>query len=213
MLLNRTQRLSGKTWRFFCVLRCKSSQKSLGEQGNITGPVSESGQSDYHDGETVVEVLPKISFQHRLFEIDVRGGDHARVDANFFSASDALNSLFLQKTQKFHLQMKGQLPDFIQKESASRGAFDSTSALHMRTRKRALLVTEEFTLQQGLGDSAAVNGDEWPLLSLAAAVNCERHHFFAGAAFSQNENRCFGGGNFANGSKDLLHLEAAPQHA
>jgi len=64
--------------------------------------------------------------------------------------------------------------------------------------ERALLVAEEFGLDQFGGNSRAIHGDEGRGGARAAFVQGARDQFFAGAGFSEDADPRFTGGNAIN---------------
>ena len=62
-------------------------------------------------------------------------------------------------------------------------------------REGALLVAEQFALQQPRGDGRAVELDEGALAARAQVVKRTGDEFLAGAGFATNEHRGIGGGD------------------
>src|SRR5262245_65293230 len=82
----------------------------------------------------------------------------------------------------------------------------------MSTGERAFFMAEELAFEQVLGDGVAVDGDERAVLLRAPAVERLRHHFLAGAAFSENQDWRRGRSHLANEREDGLHLWTGAQH-
>ena len=74
-------------------------------------------------------------------------------------------------------------------------------------------MSEQFALEEVLGDGAAVDRDERPVLAGAATVDGEGGHFLAGAAVAEDEDRGIGGGHFADQVEHFLHRRAGADHA
>ena len=117
------------------------------------------------------------------------------------SSAHPLQALFLKKPEKLHLNGAWKLANFIQKEGAATGCFQQPFALNVRTGKGAFFVAEQLTLQKVFGNGVAVNGDKRAVLMRAATMNCRCRHFFAGAAFSQQEHWSICSGHLANEAK------------
>ena len=52
-----------------------------------------------------------------LFEVSIRGRDHAHIDADVVSASDAFEALLLEEPQQFRLQSRRHLSDLVEKHA------------------------------------------------------------------------------------------------
>ena len=87
----------------------------------------------------------------------VGSGRIRHVHRHLLRAAYALNLFILENSQKTHLCCYGQLPYFIQKNSSSVGSLETASCHHRSPCKSPLLMPEQLTVNQPLGDTAAVN--------------------------------------------------------
>ena len=94
-----------------------------------------------------VEILTKLALLHHLRQILVGGGDHAHIDFNRPAAAHALNRLFAERAQQFHLRARIDLADLIEKKSAAIRQFKAADALFLRSGEGALLVPKQFALE------------------------------------------------------------------
>ena len=95
----------------------------------------------------------------------------------------------LNDAQELDLHRRRDLADFIQKERAAvRGLEDAQAVLH-RPREGAPRVSEEFALEQRVGEGAAVDGDKGPLRPRRRLVQPARESLFADAALAGNQDR------------------------
>ena len=78
-------------------------------------------------------------------------------------STHALNLFFLQHVQQPDLGLGRELPDFVKKDSSLVGPFETSPLLAYGAGESTLLVTEEFAVQQGLGDCTAVHLYERPV--------------------------------------------------
>ena len=76
---------------------------------------------------------------------------------------ESLELLFLDGAQKFGLQIHGDVADLVQEEGAAIGQFEAAFLLHQGAGESALLVPEEFALQQPGRYGGAVQSNESPL--------------------------------------------------
>src|SRR3954462_13089715 len=114
------------------------------------------------DLEAVVEVLPEVAARDAVGEIAVGGGHDAYVDAPALVLADAANLALLQRPQQLDLHTRGDLADFVEQQRAAVRRLEQPGTVDGRARERAARVAEELALEQCLGDSAAVDGDEGP---------------------------------------------------
>src|SRR5262249_23661235 len=67
------------------------------------------------------------------------------------------------------------------------------------------LVTEQLTLQQGIGDGRTVDGHEGPLVAARVSMEGLSDEFLAGAALAGDEHGDVAGGGLADDFIDCLH--------
>ena len=68
------------------------------------------------------EVLAEFAFAHQLFQIAVRGDDHAHVHRDGLVAADALHLALFQHAQQLGLHGERHVADFVEEERAARCA-------------------------------------------------------------------------------------------
>src|SRR6267154_15571 len=88
--------------------------KMLDESGNVFTTRPERRQRDWKYIQTVVEVAAKFVALHHLNQIPVGRGDEPNVHLVSPSAAQAFEFLFLQDTQQFGLQSRGNIAHFVQ---------------------------------------------------------------------------------------------------
>src|SRR5208283_1756620 len=207
-----TQRIGRKGQTGLGVFDAIAAQEGFCDHDNVVPPLPQRGHLDDDNGQAKVQVLAEFPAGGGFLQVPVRGRDDASVALNLLPAPYSLEAFFLKKAQKLHLDRRWQFADLIEEERAPRGGLDMPFAQRVSTRERAFLVAEEFALEQVLRDRVAVDGDERAALLRAQPVESLRHHFFAGAAFSQNQHRGAGGGHLADEVEDRLHLWTCAEH-
>ena len=75
-------------------------------------------------------------------------------------AADPLERLLLQEPQDLRLQRDGHVPDLVEQDRAAVALLEFSDPAAVGAGERALLVTEELALEQGLGDGRAVEREE-----------------------------------------------------
>ncbi|MNH16003.1 hypothetical protein D3C79_756290 [compost metagenome] len=116
---------------------------------------------------------------------------HPHIHRDRLAAPHALDVLFLQKTQQVGLQLQRQVANFVEEQRATMSRFDAPGLALMSTGEGALLMAEQFRLDQVLGDRPAVDGNERLLAALRLPVQGTGHQFLAGAAFTADQHRRF----------------------
>jgi len=105
------------------------------------------------------------------------------------ASRDAPERLFLQHAEQLDLRAPRQIANLVEEQRAAVGEFEPASALAVSTRKRALLVTEQFRLDERIGQGRHVDRHEGMLGARTRVVNGTRQHLFAGTALASDQDR------------------------
>ena len=106
------------------------------------------------------------------------------------------------------------LAHFVQEDGAAIGLFEFAQLLAVGAGKRAGLIAKQFAFQQFVGNGGAIDFHERLVATWRFGMDHARDDFFAGAAFSADQDGGSGIGNLLNGGLDFDHLGAgAKQHA
>src|SRR2546423_7966736 len=135
----------------------------LNKHGDVVGALAERGQMQRDDVETVVQIGAEAARLDLLLEVAIRGGDEARIDRQCFGGADGNYLAVLEDAQQLDLRRRRRLTDFVEEEGARRGGREEAFLVLHGAGKRSLHVTEELTLEQTLGERAAVDRQEGPL--------------------------------------------------
>ena len=122
------------------------------------------------------------------FEIAVRRGDHAHVDAFGAAAADLLDLALLQRAQDLGLGAQAHVADLVEEQRAAVGLRELAGAGLDRARVAALHRAEQLALDELFGDRGAVHLDERALGALAGVVQRARHQLLAGAALAADQH-------------------------
>ena len=95
----------------------------------------------------------------------------------------------LQKAQKFHLQRRRNIPDFIQKQRAALGKGNAARLVFFCVGERAGLIAEQLRLKQRIGQGSAVDRDYGPVFSMTQFVYGLGYQFLARAAGALDQYR------------------------
>src|SRR5215472_8661839 len=105
----------------------------------------------------MVEITAKFACRHQLFQILIGGGNHAHINADFFTATQPVVGDAIQHAKQFHLDLQVQIADFIQKERAAIRQFKEARLHGVSTAESAFLIPKKLTFNQVLRNSSAVD--------------------------------------------------------
>lgn len=91
------------------------------------------------------------------------------------------------------------------------GRLDTPDLALMGAGERALLMAEQFGLDQVLGDRPTVDRHEGLAVALRLPVQGPGHQFLAGTAFAANQHRRLGGRQFAQEFAQVADRSAVAQ--
>src|SRR6185436_3710055 len=97
--------------------------------------------------------------------------DDPRVDGDRAAAADPLDHPLLEEAEQLDLQGERDVADLVEKQGAAMGELDLAFGGADRAGEGALLVAEQFGLEQILGDRRAIDRDEAAAAAPAGAVN------------------------------------------
>src|SRR4051812_1506709 len=135
----------------------------------------------------------------------IRSGDTSEVNLDDLIAPNARDLPFLQHSQKICLRLQTDVPDLIEKYRAPFRDFKLPLLPILRSRERALFVAEQFTLEQRLGQSAAVNCHKRMEAAHAGRVDRAHNEFFPRAALARDQYVGIRGPYRFNGLQDFAH--------
>ena len=107
--------------------------------------------------------------------------DLLRADGTIFSV--------LQETEEFHLGLRRQAVDLIQKQRAAFGLADQPRLIGRSASERAAFVAEDLAFHQVLWKRAAIDRNEWPVRARTQIMNGAREDFLAGAGLAGDQHR------------------------
>ncbi len=173
------------------------------EQRDVVGTLAKRGHADVDHVESIEQVFAKPAFLDVREEVTVRGGDDPDVDRDRRIATDALIRPFLQNAEQLDLDRQRDLADLIEEQRAAVGPAKASISGGVGTGERALFVTEEFALEDALGERGTVYGDERPFAAWAGAVQGLCREFLARAAFAREQHGCWRVGDLVQQVEDV----------
>src|SRR5471030_2301066 len=94
---------------------------------------------------------------------------------------------FFEYPQELHLRRGRDFADLVEKDRPGVSKLESSKATLGSTGKGTLLVAEQFTLEQRVGQRADIDGDEWLVLTRPEHVDRARREFLACSAFALDQ--------------------------
>ena len=134
-------------------------------QRNILPVIPEGGQMQLQHVQPVIQIFSEPLVSNELVKVPIRCGDDPDVDLDWRVSADAGEFLFLEHTKKFRLCFERKFSYFVQKDGPLLGPFKSPPPLADGPGESPLLVAEEFAVDEGLRDGAAVHLDKRAILA------------------------------------------------
>src|SRR5467141_511237 len=166
----------------------------------------EGRQGDPEFVQTVIDSLAEPASPHLSLEGHVGGGDDPRRHSDRPLAAERLDLSFLQCTQELRLRGEGKVDNLIEKKASALCQLEPPLLSLMGPRERALLITEELRLDQGVRDRAAVDSDKWLLASGTQLMDRASDELLASAGLALDENSQRGVGHLLDLLDNLHHL-------
>ena len=194
------------------VPRVELVDEHLNEQRQVVLALTQRRQRDLEDVEPVVEVFPQLAVLDGHRRVLVRRGDDADVHRLFVFAADAPERALLQDPQQLHLRGRRHLGDLVEEQRAVVGELETALAAFDGAGERAFLVTEQFALEQGVGNGGAVDRDVRRVGARAQLVERLGDELLAGAGLAADQHRRVGRRGVLDHLIDLAHLGALADH-
>src|SRR5579862_310165 len=162
------------------------------QQQYVLAAVTQGGQADLNDVQSVEEVFSKLVFGYGLDDVPVCSGNQPDVHLQFLRTSDPRESAILQKTQQLGLQGTAHIGNFVEENGAAISFLNAAGFLLQGAGKCAFFMTEKFAFQKCLWNRGAIDAHVTGPTAATQAVQGAGHQFFAGAALAQNEHSGIG---------------------
>ncbi len=95
------------------------------EQRDIFAPVAQRGQMDFDRIDAEEQVFAKVAGLGFFVQLRIGGGEHAHIDATGLRGANALQFAGLKHAQQLGLLAHGDVGDFVEKERAAVGQFET----------------------------------------------------------------------------------------
>src|SRR5262249_26145975 len=147
------------------VPRSELGDELRNEWSDVRTPVSERGNTDGDALNPVKEVRAKAPGAHLVLERPQSREDQAHVSLMFGRPAPSHEPSILDEPEELRLHRQGHLAALVQKQRPPLGRFNLSLDLFGGTGEGALLMAEQFALEQRVRDGRAVDGDERSRLS------------------------------------------------
>ena len=185
----------------------------LDEQRDVFAPLLQRRNAYDDDAQAVEEILPESLLGDGAIEIDIRGGDDARVGVNRAIAADRTDLAVLQHAQQLHLHRRRHVADLVEKHRAAVRLLEDALAIRDRAGERAAYVAEQLRFEERLRDGAAVDRHKRLRSPRAVDVDGARDELLSRAALTLDEHRCHGIRGVCNLFVDREHPRRTPDDA
>ena len=159
--------------------------------------------------EAVEQVFAELALLDLRLEVLVRRGEDADVHRDRVRAADPLDLPRLEHAQQLDLQVRPHRADFVEEQRPAVGQLEAPRLVAVRAGEGAAHVAEELALDQVLGDRAAVDRDQLPVLARRVAV-VQRldDQLLADAALAGDQDRAVYLADLLEQLEDPLHRRA-----
>jgi hypothetical protein len=142
---------------------CESrSMKVPRQQRNVFPALAQRRNADFNHVQAVKQIVAELAFGYGNLQIDVGGRDHAHVHAHLFGPADAVEAALLEHAQQIHLQLGGDIADFVEEDGSAVGHFELAALALRGAGERAFLMAEQLGFEERLGQRGA--GDRYERL-------------------------------------------------
>src|SRR5262249_4857628 len=149
------------------------------QERQVLTPLAQRWQRHRKDVEPVIEIFPKVASGYMLDQIAVGGRNDTHIHAGGLHRPQSLESAVLQHAPEFGLEVEGEFADLVQEDRAGVREFEAPHLAGEGSREGALLMSEEFTLDERRGQGRTVDFDQWSVFARTAVVNGPRDEFLA----------------------------------
>src|SRR5690606_12954987 len=140
--------------------------------------------------------------------VAVGGGDDSCFDGGSTLGAESGDLAGLECAQQLGLACGGQFADLVEEERTPAGQLERATSRAVCARECALLVAEQFALDERLGQRGTVERDERLLRLAAEAVQIACDEFLAGTAFAENQDGAGDRREAADGVVQTSHAAA-----
>ena len=159
-----------------------------GQQIDVIETLAQGRQPHLKDIEPVVEIFAQLTATHRVHRLAIGRGNDPHVGLEGLVRADPHERSSLEHPQQLDLKIERHLGDLIEEQRAAVRPLEKAAMLPDRPGKAALLVTEEFALNQLRRDRTAIDRQKGMGATPRQFMNRLRDHFLAGPALAHQQH-------------------------
>ena len=119
-------------------------EQALHQLADIFLVFAQGGHMNVKDVQAVIKILAKFTSGYGFVRDFVGGGKHANIDRSLYLAPEAAQLVVFEDAQEFGLGADRHFANFVEKQRAPFGEFETPGSTLERARECALFVTEDF---------------------------------------------------------------------
>ena len=190
-----------------------SCYEHLGQRHDLVRPFAQRRKVEVDRVDPVVKVLPELTFLHHLLQILVSGTDEPYVYRDGLRVADPCYAAVLDDPEQLGLKVEGNVADLVKEEGAAVRLLEFADVVGVGIGECALHMTEEFALEQSLGQGTCIHADHLSEGTFRPAVYLSRQHILSRTVFAGNQDICEGRGELVHVLSDQRHARTvAPVH-
>src|ERR1044071_4691617 len=189
VVVQRGARVVGHAQAGAVQLVREAGKGKVREGVDVLAALAQRRDRDREDVDAEEEVFAELTALHRFFDVAVRRANDTHVDVDRRRSADPLEAPLLQHAQDFRLHAESELADLVEKNRYHVGELELSELARRRAGERALLVSEEFILDQRLWNRRAVDRHERAVAPRRELMNRAREQFFPRARLSLQQHR------------------------
>src|SRR3984957_19733305 len=157
-----------------------SVQHPLGEGKDVLRSFAQRRQRERNHVQAVIEILAKTAGRDFSLEISIGRDDNASVNSERAITANSLKAAVLNEAQKFDLQRRRQLGNFVEQHGAAVDCFETSGLVVDRAGETSANMTEQLVFEHVLRQRRAANHDERAMPARTPSMNLLRKHVLAG---------------------------------
>ena len=170
MRLQDRERVSSKHF-----VRRFQGQEVPSQRGNIFGTLAQRRNAQLELAQAVKKIFAEAPFVHRQFKILIGSGNYSHINCDFSVPAQTVIWRAVQHAQQFHLDLRLQFANFVQKNRALVRQFEQTGLRAIGAAEGSLFVAEQFTFHQMFGQGGAVDIHQRMFVPIGGFVYGSRH--------------------------------------
>jgi hypothetical protein len=178
------------------------------EWRDVRTAIKKRGDIQKRRPQPVEEIFPEASSPDFLADISIRGRHDLQIHSDPLFPAGAEELSVLEHSQELCLERKGKGSHLVEKERPSVGQLEVTLLSSRGPSECAFLVSEEFTLREGVHDRSTIDGEEGMSRARPPAVNGARKQFLSRSCRPLQNDSQSGPADLARPRDERLHDDA-----